>query len=656
MSTGYLGGGGGTPLASGPRGQQRRARTAGSVKRARRPRYKQMQWGRPKGKGKGKGTGRPPANAYKWNDDTRVTGAAGIDQPYEHPAERGSVKWTQAGWRTGGGFTIAAYDDWRYANKGRTEVTTAVVTKSDDFKPWRAGMNGTQGSVAASPKPHRGARDYPAHPLRGDPKHTSRNYRSVTSAFGSTMRMSKQQLAQRLSTPPGGASRGSSRGSGRAARATASPHGSAGQSRSRKAPAATPTYRGSPLVSGAATPTTGPDAEPAPPLSSAGVTDQSNPVHLSVFAINNGRDFLGGSTHIGVSDDQERAWTPTMGASRSGLRVAATGRRTQLVSDPLAETATLDAHHLLPQRDARDNTKAQLSTSRSQPAFSIGVRLKTRREIDEAIGFNMTPAPGGNVSVPSFAREAEAGNKGVQFGHRLASAAEIAERLGFLATPAPGGSTKVPSFVRENLTKGAGVSIGPGRPKSRPGSRRSAGAARGPGGGSHGGSGSDDDSDLGERSRIERNLAWMRPSDDPVGRQGTWQGYEDKRMGAGITWGSNPGGELPFRPPSFAELGLRGNRGVTFASGRPKSREPETTPAPGDHDQPSFVEINLAEGRGVKFGKKLKTAQELLEASGSYVHHAGPIYNTRKPVPDPWDPPVSIYGEAPGLLFAGPST
>lgn len=60
--------------------------------------------------------------------------------------------------------------------------------------------------------------------------------------------------------------------------------------------------------------------------------------------------------------------------------------------------------------------------------------------------------PGGSSAMPSFALENIRAGKGVVFGHKLKTRFEIDEALGHFAGPAPGGNTKVPSFVRESAS------------------------------------------------------------------------------------------------------------------------------------------------------------------------------------------------------------
>lgn len=188
--------------------------------------------------------------------------------------------------------------------------------------------------------------------------------------------------------------------------------------------------------------------------------------------------------------------------------------------------------------------------------------------------------------------------------------------------PAPGGDGPVPSFVHEARVKNRGFKFGDGFGKSKRG--------------------------------------WdVRPGTAPaasegLGREDTHAGWVTEGKGAGkavggvgIKWKQVDAavkGDTPLLPAqSFVDDNLRENKGVVFASSRPPPRKPEQRPAPGDHHIPSFVEENAAADRGVKFGKKLKTQEEILEAIG-FGETPGPIYDVRAPTENPWDPPVDIYG------------
>ena len=126
---------------------------------------------------------------------------------------------------------------------------------------------------------------------------------------------------------------------------------------------------------------------------------------------------------------------------------------------------------------------------RLNKGVQFGHRLKSRREVELALGYPAGPGPGGLLPVPSFVSDNKRLGKGVQFGHRLKTRREIEARLGYPSGPAPGGeccntavkaataskanaqpltrllfdvagNLPVPSFARDNKSLGKGVIFG----------------------------------------------------------------------------------------------------------------------------------------------------------------------------------------------------
>lgn len=333
-----------------------------------------------------------------WNDNTRQIQRQSVTEEYIHDAERGSVKWTKSGWATGGGFRIEAYESWNFATAGRTEVTNQRGSMSKYNKPWRS-----QGS-----RPHRGAPDFPTeHKVRGDPSKLQRVNKSVNSAFGSTLRTSTKSLREGLSTPTQRARTASSR-SARAAQSPASTarplvHTSPGSAKKGNFRSPTTSFATkAPAIGGVIEEV----PSPLPGTPSMVVTQQTNPVRLSVFAIGNGREYIGGaSTWRDVPDSEVRhRWSPTMRLSRSAAQLTG-GRETVLTEKTGADVkvkATADVKTPLPaHEDASSNTRRILSHQRSAPAAEFGVRRKTALEMLESLGHLDLPGPGENCEVSS---------------------------------------------------------------------------------------------------------------------------------------------------------------------------------------------------------------------------------------------------------------
>lgn len=117
------------------------------------------------------------------------------------------------------------------------------------------------------------------------------------------------------------------------------------------------------------------------------------------------------------------------------------------------------------------------------PVAASQGRAKTRREIEEKLGYPSGPAPGGSTRVPSFAHDnivegkgtvmrggmkqvgvdmftvAVCGTTGVPFGHKLKSTREILRAIGYPEPPAPGGTYRVPCHVLCMIVKYCNVCL-----------------------------------------------------------------------------------------------------------------------------------------------------------------------------------------------------
>lgn len=252
------------------------------------------------------------------------------------------------------------------------------------------------------------------------------------------------------------------------------------------------------------------------------------------------------------------------------------------------------SHEYHPERawDAGATTRA-----RTAPAYTARKNLKTKHDMMVATGHKDPPAPGGDLLVPSFAREAKESNRGAVFGHKLPDAKEIARKLGVFDGPAPGGDGPLPSFVRENKAKGRGVAFLP----------------------------PDQPSVLQART-LERTMRAamikQKPMRRRLGRHDTHMTFEapypPTKEETDVFF--DPDAPQPHyaTAPSFTADNVRENKGVVFGSSRPPFfKKRDITPAPGGNVKvPSFVEDAKRENKGVRFGHRLKSRRDVEERLG----------------------------------------